>query len=309
MFCSNCGKMIPDGASICPECGLNLAGAAMQSMSAQQIMKPVELAEPMPIDNGLLQNTDQAADIGNFSYSQGSGQDNSGYGYQQASVQSENGYSYQQNWNPNGGDGTYPQAQGVNGSSYQQASGQSVSGYDYQQNVDQNANGYGYQQENGQNGYTYRQNWDPSGADQPQNTQDGGYYDSFVSGTPEGYRGSSGELGQPGMSGTWIVSLVLGILSIIIGVVGGWAFGVIGSGIGIGLGIAGLIVSINYRKSNGGGAVGGLVTSIVGISMSVVMFLSCAACSSMFNGYGYLGCVGESCNTYSEASRIFRNYK
>ena len=270
MFCSNCGKMLPDGAAICPECGLNVA-VAQQSMPDQQIMKPVELAEPMPIDNGVFQNNDsQISSNGGFSYPQDSGQNVNGYDYQQNPEQSANGYGYQQNF-------------------------------------EQGSNGYGYQQNTSQDGYTYQQNMNQNGAYQPQNAQGSGYYDGFGTGTPEGYRGSSGEAGQPGTSGAWIAALVLGILSIFVGVIGGFAFGVIGAGIGIVSGIAGLIVAINFRKSNGGGAVGGLVTSIIGVSLSVVMLMSCAACSSITDGYGYLGCVGEACNTYSDTAYLFRN--
>ena len=32
MFCTNCGKMIPDGAAVCPNCGVAIAGAVQQAV-------------------------------------------------------------------------------------------------------------------------------------------------------------------------------------------------------------------------------------------------------------------------------------
>jgi len=172
--------------------------------------------------------------------------------------------------------------------------------YQYQQNYDPNAGGYQYQQNYDPNagGYQYQQGV-------PQGT---GYYDGLNAGSPE-QQWNGGAPGQPGSSAGSGAALACGICSICIGFLGGLAFGVIGALIGLALGIVGLILSINFRKANNGGANGGLVTSIVGLALSFVLFLGCAACGASSKGYGCLGCVGGSCSASNDISDGLNSFK
>jgi hypothetical protein len=85
-------------------------------------------------------------------------------------------------------------------------------------------------------------------------------------------------------------------------------FGVIGALIGVALGVVGLILAINFRKSNPGGASGGLVCSIIGLALSAVMLISCAACGASTSGYGCMGCVGGTCGAANDVSNAARSY-
>jgi lysylphosphatidylglycerol synthetase-like protein (DUF2156 family) len=69
-----------------------------------------------------------------------------------------------------------------------------------------------------------------------------------------------------------IASLVLGIVSIVCAFFTKWAW------IGIIVGVVGIVLAAMARKKEGepkGVATGGLVTSIVGAALSLVLFLTC----------------------------------
>jgi hypothetical protein len=70
-----------------------------------------------------------------------------------------------------------------------------------------------------------------------------------------------------------VASLVLGIMSILFAFIVPVAF------IGIILGIIGVILgSISMKKETSPIATGGLVTSIIGVSISLLLYLACMAC-------------------------------
>ena len=286
MFCSNCGKMIPEGASICPECGLNLAGAAQQAYNemipSAPAMPEIPLAEPIQMNN-VLQQTEvvpQNQNAEEYSFRQNMDSDTGSYAYQQNMGQNAGSYVYPQNVDQNAG-----------GYTYQQNVDQNAGGYVYSQNMDQNTGGYTYQQNVGD--YAYQQNM----------SQNGGYYDGLNSASPEQGSGNAGLPGRPGSSGGG-GALALGICSICIGILGGFTFGVIGAVIGIALGMVGLIMSINIRKANPGEATGGLVTSIIGLSFAVVMLIGCVACGAVSRSYLSLGCVGGSCGVANDLDNL-----
>ena len=168
-------------------------------------------------------------------------------------------------------------------------------------------NGYGYQ-EQPQQYYDQAQQSNPQDYYAGQNYgNQGNYYDGLGAATPEqqGF-GGQGQPGQPGQPGSG-VSLALGICSISIGVLFGLGFGVFGALIGLGLGIAGLILSINYNKAYPNGAKAGFITSIIGLSLSFVFLIGCAACGASSKGYGCYGCIGGSCTVANDAQNTYNN--
>jgi len=72
-----------------------------------------------------------------------------------------------------------------------------------------------------------------------------------------------------------VASLVLGILSLLVGLFGG-----IISWSGALLGIIGIVLAVQGRKNpeQKGMATAGLVLSIIGTIVSLVFFIACAAC-------------------------------
>ncbi len=74
-----------------------------------------------------------------------------------------------------------------------------------------------------------------------------------------------------------VASLVLGIISVVIAVI----FPVVGW-IGIIVGIIGIILGVLGRKDpeKKGMATAGMVLSIIGVALSLLLFLACAACVS-----------------------------
>ena len=98
------------------------------------------------------------------------------------------------------------------------------------------------------------------------------------------------------------ISLVFGILSIFMGVVGNFFFGIIVTIPGLILGILGLILSINYKKKTQDKSGGGFVTSIIGIIFCCIFTFLCIAVPS-----GYLGVVGADCTGLSLFSKTYNS--
>ena len=85
--------------------------------------------------------------------------------------------------------------------------------------------------------------------------------------------------------GQAIAALVLGIVSIVFS----W-FGY-GALIGLACGVVGLILAMQAKKQGftGGMYTAGLVLSIIGLALSAILFISCAACTGCAAcGYGSL---------------------
>ncbi|MCR4604639.1 MAG: hypothetical protein K5639_01430 [Eubacterium sp.] len=77
------------------------------------------------------------------------------------------------------------------------------------------------------------------------------------------------------------VGLILGIVSIILAIIGGITFGVIGAGVAIVLGIVGIILSVNTKKATDGAkGTGGIVTSILGIIFAAIFAIGCVVCGA-----------------------------
>ena len=97
------------------------------------------------------------------------------------------------------------------------------------------------------------------------------------------------------------LGLILGLVSLIVSIIGGITFGVIGAGVALVAGVIGIILSISTKKAtNGEKGTGGLVMSILGIVFAAIFAIGCALCggavSSATGGatsagmcYGYVG--------------------
>ena len=98
--------------------------------------------------------------------------------------------------------------------------------------------------------------------------------------------------------------IALGIVSIVLGVLGGITFGVIGAGLGLIAGIIAIVLGINEKKKAGEGAANsqaGFVCGIIGLVFSAIFFAGCGICgltesgSYGTKGYTCYGCIGGSC--------------
>ena len=98
MFCTNCGKMIPDGAAVCPNCGVAIAGAVQQASSQAPIYNEVVPEAPAVPDIPLSEPVPMDAPIYNEAPVQ-QNMDPNAYQYQQNA--DPNAYQYQQNADPN----------------------------------------------------------------------------------------------------------------------------------------------------------------------------------------------------------------
>ena len=87
-------------------------------------------------------------------------------------------------------------------------------------------------------------------------------------------------LSQPasGGGGLGVASLVLGIISIIIGVISGGSLGWVGAPLGIVGIILGAIGRKNAPESKKGLANAGFVCSIIGTILCVLFYIACIAC-------------------------------
>lgn len=81
-----------------------------------------------------------------------------------------------------------------------------------------------------------------------------------------------------------VAALVLGIISILIGIFSAGALGWLGAI----LGIVGIILGAIARKNteNNGLATAGMVCSIIGLVLCLILYIACAACVGGLAGVG-----------------------
>ena len=72
-----------------------------------------------------------------------------------------------------------------------------------------------------------------------------------------------------------VASLVLGIVSVVLGFFGGW--------LSIVCGVIGIVLGALGKKKAAKCAVGGLVLSIIGTVLGTITFLACVACAAAAN--------------------------
>lgn len=102
-------------------------------------------------------------------------------------------------------------------------------------------------------------------------------------------------------NGAATAATVLGIVSLILAILGGIMFGVIGAGIALVLGIVAVVLGINAKKATGGvKGQAGFVCGLLGIVFAAIFAVGCAICgavesSGTTTSYTCYGCVGGSC--------------
>lgn len=103
------------------------------------------------------------------------------------------------------------------------------------------------------------------------------------------------------------LSLALGIVGIVLSTVFGILFGFIPALIGLGCGVAALVLAINTKKAtNNEQGTGGFVCGIFAVVLGSIFFIGCLACGSIIKdltggNYGAYGIVGGSCNAVDDA--------
>ena len=116
------------------------------------------------------------------------------------------------------------------------------------------------------------------------------------------------------------VGIILGIVSLVVSIIGGISFGVIGAGVAIVCGVIGIILSVKTKKeTDGEKGTGGLVTSILGIVFAAIFAIGCTLCGGAVSsatggatsaGMCY-GCVGVKIfaeNATNDAKDAFKNF-
>lgn len=90
------------------------------------------------------------------------------------------------------------------------------------------------------------------------------------------------------------LALAFGISGIVISILGGITFGIIGAILGLGLSVSGIMFGVNTKKATGNTqGTGGLVCGIIGAVFGAIFFIGCIACGG---SYGKWGCIGG-CNS------------
>ena len=111
------------------------------------------------------------------------------------------------------------------------------------------------------------------------------------------------------------VALACGICSIVIGILGGILFGVYGGGVGLVLGILGIVMGTNAKKSGDVKGQSGFVTGLIGAIFSVIFIAGCAFCgikasqTGASSNYGCAGCVGTACQAKSDVEKAGNEIK
>lgn len=99
-------------------------------------------------------------------------------------------------------------------------------------------------------------------------------------------------------------SLVLGIASIVVAVLGGIMFGIFGALIAVILGIIAVVMGTNAKKAtNGVKGTGGYTCGLIGLILGVIFAAGCGICGcSEPTGYTCYGCVGGSCKASNDVN-------
>ena len=107
------------------------------------------------------------------------------------------------------------------------------------------------------------------------------------------------------------LGLILGLVSLVVSIVGGITFGVIGAGIALVCGVLAIVVSIKTKKeTDGAKGTGGMVTGILGIVFGAIFAIGCTVCGASVmseagtSGGTCYGCVGIKCFVDSKTSEI-----
>ena len=95
-------------------------------------------------------------------------------------------------------------------------------------------------------------------------------------------------------------SLIAGILSISLGSLGGILYGVPCAAIGLVFGICAIVFGISVKKqTNQQSGNAAFVCGLIGVIVSAMFTIGCAACGSACDGVGCYGVLGTSCQVES----------
>lgn len=110
-------------------------------------------------------------------------------------------------------------------------------------------------------------------------------------------------------NGKATLATALGIVSLVVAIIGGITFGVIGGIIALVLGILALVFGINAKKeTNGEKGQAGFICGLLGVVFAAIFTVGCALCgviesSETKTSYTCYGCVGGSCMAASDVNK------
>lgn len=106
-------------------------------------------------------------------------------------------------------------------------------------------------------------------------------------------------------------AMVCGVFALVISIVGGITYGVIGAGVGTILSAVGIVLSINAsKKTNHQKGAGALICSVFGFVICIIFAAGCAICGASemesvgTKGYTCYGIVGGSCMVADDVEEV-----
>ena len=107
------------------------------------------------------------------------------------------------------------------------------------------------------------------------------------------------------------LGMVFGIVSLVVSIVGGITFGIIGAGVALVCGILAIVMSVKVKKeTDGAKGTGGMVMGILGIVFGALFAIGCTVCGASVmseagtSGGTCYGCVGVKCFVDSKTGEI-----
>ncbi len=107
------------------------------------------------------------------------------------------------------------------------------------------------------------------------------------------------------------LGMIFGIISLVVSIVGGITFGVIGAGIALVCGILAIVMSVKVKKeTDGAKGTGGMVMGILGIVFGALFAIGCTVCGASVmseagtSGGTCYGCVGIKCFVDSKTNEF-----
>ena len=110
------------------------------------------------------------------------------------------------------------------------------------------------------------------------------------------------------------IATICGILSIVVAILGGIMFGIIGAGLGVVLGVVAVVEGMNAKKAtaNTQGSAG-FICGILGLVFGVIFAAGCGICGCTENrgvtgtSYTCYGCVGGSCMARNDVNDAYED--
>ena len=113
------------------------------------------------------------------------------------------------------------------------------------------------------------------------------------------------------------LGMVFGLIALVVSIVGGITFGIIGAGIALVCGIIAIVLSVKVKKeTDGAKGTGGMVMGILGIVFGAIFAIGCTVCGASLagetgtSGGMCYGCVGVKCfvdNAVNEAGSALQD--